>query len=192
MASSRYEKHLNHLTEKGWFATGHGPDNVVDENFAQFFSYWPHNNHLLMASISIDRLYDMLHKAKSSIAERDLDVSFLAGGVCQFGAQTFNEKNIDAEEKWAIMSALYLPQTSVGNKYFKQFYGQPLSFFNVLYPTNKRFTDFAVRPAILAPVSEILSAEDAMRYAKQIMDLDKKSGKKEHFKYLKKKRSGRL
>jgi hypothetical protein len=57
-----------------------------------------------------------------------------------------------------------------------------------MYPTNKKQTDFAVRPSILAPLENILSVQEAMSFAEQTMQYDRDAGKKEYFKYIKKKR----
>lgn len=66
MNNPRFKKYFSSLVDKGWSATAHNED-VVDENFAQFFTYFPHNDHLVMASMSVDRFYQLHADAKATV-----------------------------------------------------------------------------------------------------------------------------
>ena len=79
-----------------------------------------------------------------------------------------------------------MPTTSAGNIYQTQFAGAPFAFLAVMYPRNKRFTDFGVRPSILAPLNEPLSVEGVDDFCNQTLSHDLQAGKKEYFKYIKK------
>lgn len=184
MDNPRFKKYFSSLVDKGWSATAHNED-VVDENFAQFFTYYPHNDHLVMASMSVDRFYQLHADAKSSVPSHLLERDKLAELVLHTASATHGSKNPEIEEQWAIASALYMPTTSTGNTVVKKFYGRPFAFFTVMYPTNKAKTDYGIRPASVVPLTQILSVEECKDYFNQIIASDKQSGKKQHFKYLK-------
>lgn len=185
MANARFKEHLSSMVDKGWFATGHNED-IVDENFAQFYTYFPHNEHIVMASMSIDRFYQFIASAKTSIPTHQLERDKLVATVLQTAHDTQVKKNPDTEALWALATALYMTTTLTGNQVMSQFHGHPFAFFTVMYPKNKSKTDFAIRPATLVPVPQILSVEESKEYINQIIATDKQQGKKDYFKYLKK------
>ncbi len=128
MANSRFKQHLASMVEKGWSVTGHN-DAVVDENFAQFFTYFPHDQHLVMASISVDRFYQFITEAKSAIPAHLMERDRLVEMVLQTAHDTRGTKKPDQEALWALSSALYMTTTSTGNKVMTQFHGHPFGFF---------------------------------------------------------------
>ncbi|MFD3435225.1 hypothetical protein [Alteromonas macleodii] len=184
MDNPRFKKYFSSLVDKGWSATGHNGD-VVDENFAQFFTYFPHNDHLVMASMSVDRFYQLHADAKTTVPAHLLERDKLAELILQASYATHGAKKPEIEEQWAIASALYMPTTSTGNTVVTQFYGRPFAFFTVMYPSNKAKTDFGIRPASVVPLEQILSVDETRDYFNQIIASDKQSGKKQYFKYLK-------
>jgi len=185
MENNRFAKHLKTLTDKGWFTTAHHESAVVDENFAQFFTFFPHNNHLVMASISVDRFYQLLSDTKGTVPAHLMTSEVLASGVCDYAYKAKNSQNADVRESWALLAALYMSTTSTGNTVMTKMHGQPFAFFTVMYPTNKKKTDFACRPASVAPLPNLLSVDESKDYCSQIMAADRQSGKKQYFKYLK-------
>ena len=185
MANARFKEHLSSMVDKGWSVTGHN-DNVVDENFAQFFTYFPHNEHLVMGSMSVDRFYQFISDTKSALPAHHLERENLGAMVLETAYDTRGKKNPNAESLWALASALYMATTGTGNTVMTQFHGHPFAFFTVMYPTNKQQTNFAIRPASVAPLHQILSVEECKDYFSQIMASDKQQGKKLYFKYLKK------
>ncbi len=173
------------MKDKGWFATGYDPDAIVDDNFVQFFTFFPHDKHMVMASMSVDRLYQFISETQSALPAHLLDRDNLVSFLCSAAHETKGQKSSDKEVLWAMSAALYMSVTSTGNTVMTRYHGSPFAFFTIMYPTNKSNTDFAVRPASVAPLEQILSVQESHDYCQQITQADKQAGKQAYFKYLK-------
>jgi hypothetical protein len=185
MKNPRFSRYLASMKDKGWFATGHDPDSIVDDNFAQFFTFFPHDQHMVMASMSVDRFYQFVSDTKSTVPAYLLERERLVDFLCSAAHETKGHKSLDKEALWAMSAALYMSVTSTGNTVMTRYHGSPFAFFTVMYPSNKSKTDFAVRPASAAPIEHVLSVQESHDYCQQIMQADKQAGKKAYFKYLK-------
>jgi hypothetical protein len=170
---------------KGWIVNTTHHSSVVSDDFAQFFSYWPHNSHLTMAAMSMERFIQLKQNGLFEIPSHLMTSSSLAGLVAELGAETFKPHK-KSEELLGIALALYMTTTNTANMYDVQTPNAPFGFLAVMYPRNKKFTDFAVRPSIYAPLQEVMSVKDTMDFCQQVLNHDRDNGKKEYFKHLKK------
>lgn len=186
--SQRFTKHFSNLVSKGWFVNAHDPNSVVSDDFAQFFTYWPHKDHLTLATMSVEKYYQFIDEVTPLLPEHSLTSSSLAQFVCESGFKTFGDYSKSDSELLGMALAIYMRHTKTGAIYESQMGGRAFGFLAVMYPTNKKQTDFAVRPSILAPLENVLSVQEAMSFAEQTMQYDRDAGKKEYFKYIKKKR----
>lgn len=184
-SGARYTKHLLDLIGKGWAVNTTHRNSVVSDDFAQFFTYWPHNDHITMACMSIERFIQLKQDVWLKLPADLQSSTSLAGYVCQLGGKTF-KPNLQAEEELGIALALYMSSTNTAKMYEKQTPNQPFGFLAVMYPTNEEFTDFAVRPSIYAPLNALMSPQDTIGFSQEVMSHDKACGKTEYFKYLKK------
>ena len=180
----RFTKHISSLEEKGWFITPHHEDAVVSDDFCFFISYWPHNGHISMSAMNIERYWQFKKEIYSQVPTHLQDSSMLAGFVAESGADTF-KPNKKAEELHAMALAMYMQTTSTGSMYEQRFSGSPFAFMAIMYPSNKKFKDFAVRPTMFAPLSSALSVDEANDFIDSTLKHDLDSGKKHYFKYIK-------
>ena len=186
--SQRYTKHLTDLISKGWFINTSSSEAIVSDDFGQFFTDWPHNDHLTMSTMNLERHHQLLADIKGILPAHLLDSSHTAGFVAEAGAKTFDGRDKKAMDMLGLALALYMPQTSAGKLYELQFSGTSFGFMAIMYPTTKKYNNFMVRPSVYAPLTKMMSTNDAMRFAQQTMEHDRAAGKKEYFKHIKKSR----
>lgn len=188
MSNARFEKFYKQMIANGWNADGN-PEAVVDENFGQFFTYWPHLDNMTMATISVDR-YIQLREQISQSTELDFtNPASMAEGLGAIGTQLIkgNKRDKETEEMLGLMAALYMNASRTGRSYIEQAYGRPFAFLIIMYPSNKNCTDFYVRPSLMIGTG-LMSVGDVYDMVNQVMEHDKASGKKEFFKYFKRKK----
>jgi hypothetical protein len=188
MTNRRFERHFNTMIEKGWDVTAGAPDSVVDDNFGQFFIYWPHNKYLTMAAMSVDRYYQLIKDISTKDLPEIHDATAMAGMLCEMGMEGFSKKNKSTynPEHLAMINACYMASTNTGKTYLSQSTGESFAFLTLMYPANKKCSHFSLRPSMLIG-TDLLSVDDIHNFAGRVMQIDKDSGKKELFKYLKNK-----
>jgi hypothetical protein len=186
--NSRTDRQLNELKGKGWDASIISDDAIVDENMAQLFTYWPHNHFVSMSTFSMDRYVQFIEHTEKDVPAHSNNAELFAHGVLELGLSLQKKKTKKVEEDLAMIVAMYCSKSKAYAKYSETMFGMPFAFFAVMYPKNKKYTAFAVKPAMLAPLTETLTPSQAIKYGQQIMESDMTAGKKEYFKYLPKRK----
>lgn len=184
MANPRFERHLKTMIQNGWDVQGHDPNAIVDDNFAQFYTYWSHTGDITMATLSVDRFFQLLEDAKPEYNSDLRDPEALASALCHYGLAHLKEgKDKSRESLIGLIGAFYMASTNTGKTYFTQTRGMPFAFIAVMYPSNKKRSNFFVRPA-LSVGNKLMTVTEVREFATTVMDHDKRSGKKSYFKYL--------
>lgn len=185
MTNPRFERHLRTMIDNGWDVQGHDPSAVVDDNFAQFYTYWSHTGDITMATLSVDRFFQLIEDPKIEHTPDLREPEALANALCHYGLAHLKEgKDKDRESLIGLLGAFYMASTKTGKTYFTQARGMPFAFIVIMYPSNKKRSNFSVRPA-LSVGNSLMTVSEVRDFAATVMDHDKRSGKKSYFKYLK-------
>jgi len=170
------------MIDNGWDVKGHDHSAIVDDNFSQFFVYWPQTKHAIMSVLSVDRFVELIEDVQLKGGPEFHNPESLANALCHFSVEHHKERKGD-EKLIGMLSACYMATTSAGKTYLSNARGLPFAFIAMLYPSNKKHTNFYVRPAISIG-NKLMSVDEVHDMACTIMQHDKDAGKKQYFKYL--------
>lgn len=184
MFNQRFQRHFDTMMKNGWDVEAHDQGAIIDDNFAQLFVYWPQTKHTVMSVLSVDRFYQLVEEAQKNGGPDFHNSEILCNALCHFSVE-HSKKRKGHESLIGLINACYMASTNTGKTYFNNAYGFPFSFIALLYPSNKKHTNFNVRPAISIG-NKLMSVDEVHEMANTVMQHDKDVGKKEFFKYLKK------
>ncbi|MFT5715913.1 MAG: hypothetical protein ACI9T7_000086 [Oleiphilaceae bacterium] len=186
MSKNSYEQIFIELTGKGWLMGNINPNAVTDAPICSFYCFMPLQHHMVAAHISIDKFYELIEYSTTEFPSHIKNTTNMINGICNHAINTSTKHSKKDEEATGLFMAMYMPMTVSGMRFLSNFPNLTFDFVVVLYPTNKKGTTYAGRPAVYPRTdAKLLNTKEALERAEGVMLHDLEAGKKEYFKYLK-------
>lgn len=99
------------------------------------------------------------------------DSSILADCVAHLGQKVLTKKSQQVESELALALSVYMFSTKSYGLYRSNAHGQPFVFMAIMYPNNKKATEFMVRPAI-AGSNMLFAPSEVTELAEGVMQMD--------------------
>ena len=186
MDTRQHKKIFDAFAKDDWFTGNINLEAVTDAPICSFYCYLPLQNHMVSAHISMDKFYELVERSTVVIPSHARTTTNMIDGILLHSLNTFKKHSPEDEEAAGMFMAMYMPLTGSGSKFLTHYPDVTFDFVVVLYPTNKKGTNYAGRPAVYPRTdSKLLNVEEALDRAEGVMKHDLNAGKKEYFKYLK-------
>jgi hypothetical protein len=184
--SKSYDQIFIELAGKGWLMGNINPNAITDAPICSFYCYLPLQKHMVAAHLSMDKFLELIEYSNMAIPSHIKKTTTMITGICNHAVNNSKKHSKKDEEATGLFMAMYMPLKSSGMRFLSSYPNVPFDFVVILYPQNKKGTNYTGRPAVYPRTdAKLLSTKEALERAEGVMKHDLEAGKKEYFKYLK-------